>query len=452
MTPPGGTGTGPGQAADMIDLPHACRGRYQPGIMTTSSPPPDRAPAGDAVHRRADRRAWLAPGVAGFVGILLVAAALRSPITGVGPLLATIRADVGLSATGAGVLSMLPLLAFAAVAPLTPAVGRRLGVERALGGALVVLVGGMLLRSTPGTLPLFAGTVVIGAAIGLVNVLLSGLVKRDYPDRVALVTGVYTTVMATFAMLASGLAVPVADTAPGGWRTSLVVWVVVAAVAAVPWLRRPSTRPGASPSLPPATPAAGGPTLWRSPLAWQLTVFFGLQSAGFYIAISWLATILHSRGMGMAAAGWHVALMQTAGLLASAATPAIVRRRPDQSLFATGAAVLGVISYLGLLAAPGFALGWSVTVGLSQGASITLALSFFALRARDAHQAAALSGMGQSVGYLVSASGPLLFGVLYDQTGGWTAPLLFVATLVAAQAMLAFGAGRARHVGGGRGE
>lgn len=381
-----------------------------------------------------------------FVAVMLVAATMRAPITAVGPLLETIRTGAGLSATGAGVLSMLPLLAFAAVSPLTPAVGRRLGLERALGSALVLLVLGILVRSAPGTVALFTGTVLIGIAIGLINVLLSGLVKRDYPDRVALLTGVYTTVMGAFAMLASGLAVPVAGAAPGGWRASLAVWVVLAAVAAVPWFLPPA-RPRSAPQ-PPGSGRAAGAGHWRSPLAWQLTAFFGLQSLGFYVAISWLATILHSQGASMAGAGWHVALMLLTGLLASAASPVIVRRLPDQRLFTSGAAVLGAVSYLGFVLAPGFALVWSATVGLSQGVGITMALSFFALRARDARQAAALSGMGQSVGYVVAASGPLMFGVLRDSTGGWTVPLLVVAALIAVQAVVALGAGRTRHVGG----
>lgn len=410
--------------------------------MTTASSPPGQAATGDRRDRRS-RRVWLAPGLVGFVGLVLAAASMRSPITGVGPLLETIRADVGLSATGAGVLSMLPLLGFAAVSPLTPAVGRRFGLERSLGGALVLLVAGTLVRSVPSTVALFTGTVVMGLAIGLINVLLSGLVKRDYPDRVALLTGVYTTVMGTFAMLASGLAVPVANAVAGSWRTSLGVWVALAAVAAVPWLLRSARSPATGP--PPV--AVGGAGVWRSGLAWQLTVYFGLQSAGFYVSLSWLAAILHAEGMGMAAAGWHVALMQTTGLFASAAVPAIVPRFRDQRALAAGVAVLGVFSYLGLLVVPGFALGWSAALGVSQGASITLALLFFALRARDAHQAAALSGMGQSVGYVVSASGPLLFGVLHDRTGGWTVPLVFVIALVAAQAVMALAAGRDRRLG-----
>lgn len=449
--------------------------------MPATSPFPERASAARGAPRRPGRRtsparpaaSGLAPAVVTIVGILLVAAAMRAPITSVGPLLETIRADVGLSATSGGALSMLPLLAFAGVSPLAPALARRLGLERALGTALVLLVVGTLLRSGPGTAALFGGTVLIGVGIGLINVLLSGLVKRDFPHRVAALTGVYTTVMSGFAMIASGLAVPVATVAPGGWRTSLAVWVGFAAVGAAVWLRRPAGQ-GTPPAVPattagaaagagtggpgtagmgtpggaPATAGAGRPprSVWRSGLAWQLTLFFGLQSMGFYAAITWLAAILHSRGMSMATAGWYVALMQLTGLVTSAATPLLMRRRPDQRLLAAGAALLGMASYLALVVAPGPALLWSATLGLGQGASVTLALSFFALRARDPAQAAALSGMAQSLGYVLASLGPLVFGALHDLTGDWTVPLLLISGLIGLQGVVALGAGRDRYV------
>jgi CP family cyanate transporter-like MFS transporter len=375
-----------------------------------------------------------------IVGIVLMAACMRGPITSVGPVLETIRADTGLSAVGAGVLSMLPLLAFAAVSPVAPGFSRWLGLERSLGAALGVLAAGLAIRSIPGTPTLFAGTALLGVGIGLINVLLSALIKRDYSDRAPALTGLYTTVMGALAMIGSGIAVPVADHAPGGWRTSLGLWVIFAVVALVAWL--PRLRTGSNPTT---ESSANGP-LRRSSLAWQLTAFMGLQSLGFYVSVSWLPTILHAHGTSLASAGWHVALMQFTGLLASAASPLVIRRMPDQRPLGAGAAVLGVLSFLGFVVAPNLSWLWSATVGLSQGVGITLALSFFALRARDARQAAALSGMGQSLGYLLAALGPLLFGVLHDATGGWGTPLVILAALIGVQAVVALGAGRARQL------
>ena len=407
---------------------------------------PQVASVGDpARKRRGTGGKWSMSASLALVGIVLAAATMRGPLTSVGPVLETIRSQTGLSPTGVGVLSMLHLLAFAAVSPIAPAVGRRIGLERAIGVSLAVLVAGITLRSGPQTAMLFAGTALIGIAIGMMNVLLSGLIKRDYPNRVTMLTGLYTTVMGAFAMIGSGIAVPLAEAAPGGWRTSLVVWVALAAIALVAWLLR-APRQSSVPGAVMGQPGAAGRGHWSSPLAWQLTAYFGLQSLGFYVAVSWLPTILQHRGVEATTAGWHVALMLLTGLLASAASPFIVRRLPDQRLFAFSAAVLGVLSYTGLVIAPELSLVWSATVGLSQGAGITLALSFFALRARDAQQAAKLSGMGQSLGYLLAAFGPLLFGVLRDRTGDWEIPLVVLAALIATQAVMALGAGRARRI------
>src|SRR2546423_2614500 len=220
----------------------------------------------------------LAPAGLAIGGIVLMAATMRGPITSVGPLLDTIRADTGLSSAGAGVLSMLPLLAFAAVSPLAPGLAARTGLERSLGAALVTLAIGLALRSIPGGAMLFAGTALLGVGIGLINVLLSALIKRDYPDRAPALTGLYTTTMGALAMTGSGIAVPVADHAPGGWRTSLGLWVIVALIALAAWLPR-LREAGARPR----TEQPNSQALRRNGLPWQLTALMGLQSLCLYV-------------------------------------------------------------------------------------------------------------------------------------------------------------------------
>ncbi len=378
--------------------------------------------------------------ISAILAIALMATTMRGTFTSVGPLLETIRSDTALSTAGAGALGMLPLLAFAAISPLAPTLSRRIGLERALALALAGIAVGVAVRSTPGVVLLFAGTALIGTGIGIVNVLLSGLIKRDYPASAPALTSLYTTSMGAFAMIGSGIAVPIADAAPGGWRTSLGLWAVVALIALAAWIPRVRhPRQGHDTANRTRTP-------WKSPLAWQLTAFMGLQSLGFYVSVSWLPTILHTHDVSPTSAGWHLALMQMTGLLASAASASIVRRLPDQRIFAAAAAILGVASFLGFVVAPDLGILWSATVGLSQGVGVTLALSFFALRAKDADQAAALSGMGQSIGYLFAALGPLLFGVLHDATGGWSIPLIILSGLITVQAIVGLGAGRVRFV------
>ncbi len=381
--------------------------------------------------------------------ILLLASNLRAAITSVGPLVGEIRDDTGISHGLAGLITTLPLLAFAALSSLAPRLARRFGIERTLLASMVVLVVGILLRSSGPLALLFGGTALLGMAIAAGNVLLPGLVKRDLPNRTGWMTGLYSGAMGVMATVAVAVAVPVADRAGLGWRGSLACWAAPAAVAALVWVplarRRSQPRSGAAG----ATPAGGGPgadgpprsartgaSLWRSGLAWQVTVFMGLQSLVFYSTIAWLAEILRDRGLSASAAGWLVSVAQFAGLLTSLAAPPIATRRKSQRVHATGAALLSLAGYSGLLVSGHSLLPlWCVLIGLGQGALFSLALTMFALRAPDVRHAAELSGMAQSVGYLLAASGPTVLGMLHDRTGAWTVPL---ATLAATTVVILF--------------
>lgn len=375
-----------------------------------------------------------------LAGILLVAANLRAPITAVGPLLGDIREGVGLSAGAAGLLTAVPLLAFAGLSPLAPGLARRLGVERVLLGALALLAAGISLRSTylPGAL--FAGTLAVGLAIALGNVLLPGLVKRDLPGRAGLVTGLYTATMSSVAALASGVSVPAAEVV--GWRGALALWAAPAGVAALLWVSR--LRSG-TPEAGSARRTAARSGLWRSPLAWQVTAFMGLQSVIFYVTITWLPAILLEQGLGAARAGWMLSLMQFVAIPAALLAPVIAERAPSQRFALVGAAGLSGAGILGLLVFAG-ALPWVILLGLGQGSCISLALTLFALRAPDAGRSAELSSMAQTFGYLLAAAGPPLFGLIRDRSGSWTLPLLALLVIAALLAASGVGAGRRARV------
>jgi len=368
-------------------------------------------------------------------GIVLMAVTLRAPITGVGPLLDTIRHDTGMSGAVAGVLTTLPVLAFAAASPVAPALARWIGIERSLFLALLGLLAGVLLRWIPDLPALFGGTVLLGAGIALANVLLPSLVKRDFPYRVGAITSLYAATMNVGAATSSGIAVPVAGIAPGGWRTAVGCWGLLVVIALLVW----------SPQLRRHTVATEprAPMPWRSPLAWSVTLFMGLQSFAFYVVVSWLPTILHSHGTSTTAAGWELFAFQVIALASVLGMPALIRRLPDQRWLAAGWSLVSVVSFAGLLVAPGIAIVWVLLGGLASGASLVLALSFFGLRAGGAAQAAALSGMAQSVGYLIAACGPVLCGSLHDATGGWRLPLLILVLLGVGQLLLGYRAGRA---------
>lgn len=378
-----------------------------------------------------------------LAGILLIAANLRAAITSVGPVVEDIRGDLDIGGATASVLISLPLVAFAVISPLAPALARRIGVERALGAALVLLATATVVRSLPSAVALWTGTAFLGIAVAVINVVLPSLVKREYPGRIGQVTGLYSSVQGAAAALASGLAVPLAGTTQHGWRLALGIWAglgLVALAVFLPQLRRRSIPPA------PGSPLAGGAhrSPWTSALGWQVTVFMGSQSTIYFTLITWWPSVERAHGVSAAAAGWHLFAMQVAGLLANLATARLIPRRPDQRLLILGATALFVIAIVGQLTLPEASLLWIVIAGAAGGACIVLALSLFGLRTHDHHQAAALSGMAQSVGYAMAAGGPVLLGALHDSTGSWTAPLLVLLAVLVVQAATGLPAGRAR--------
>jgi CP family cyanate transporter-like MFS transporter len=377
-----------------------------------------------------NRRAYL-------IALLLIAANLRPSLTGVGPLLKTIQDDLALSATAAGLLGSLPVLIFAAFAPLAR-LARRLGGERMLLAGLLVLVIGLLVRSEGHVATLFAGTVILSIGLASTNVLLPVLIKQHYPERVPALTTAYATTMGFVAALASGIAVPLARWLPGGWQSSLASWALLAIVGIVFWL--PNARAPTMKAAPPASAAIHPP--WRSFVGWQVTAFMGLQSTVFYVAISWFPAILRDHGFSASAAGWLLTLYQVAALLAGLAVPTLIRRFKDQRGLAFCAGILGGLSVLGILIAPEQALIWMTLLGCASGPSLILALSFMGLRARTQESAAALSLMAQGIGYLIAACGPVLFGLIHDHTGGWKLALAGVIAVTVAQGLSGLGAGR----------
>lgn len=385
-----------------------------------------------------------APPVLVAAGCLLIASNLRPAVTTVGPLIDGIRADTGMSAAVAGLLTALPLLVFAAVSPLAPRWARRIGIERTLLAAMVVLAAGLLLRSAGPVVAVFAGTLVLGGAIAAGNVLLPGLVKQDFPQRAGLMTALYVTAMSGMAGLASGVAVPLADGAGLGWRGSLAAWALPAAIAAAVWL--PVARRARS--VPAGAGPAALPRLRRSVVAWQVTLFMGLQSLLFHTLNTWLPALLVDDGMSEATAGWMLGALQIVSLAATMVVPILAGRRPDQRLLvlvSTGSSLLGLaaLAAFGASAAP-----LSVALlGLGTGACFSLALTFFVVRAADARVTGALSGMAQSFGYLLAATGPLLVGLLHDVTGSWEPGIATLAATTGGAMLFGFGAARDVRVG-----
>lgn len=378
-----------------------------------------------------------------LTGILLIAANLRAPITGVAPVLEMIRDATGLGTAGAGTLTTLPLLAFAIASPFCVLLGREYGLERSLFVALILVTGGVVLRSLGPVWSLFLGTGIIGVGIAIGNVLLPSLLKRDFPNRIAALTSAYALTAGVVAALASAAAVPIATLPGSGWNWALGAFLLVPLLALVVWSPQLASRSAPAPGT--ATPPHGG-RIWRSALAWQVTVFFGLNSLVYYVTVTWLPAILTDAGYSPASAGSLHGLSQLATAVPGMILGPLVGRLKDQKALAAGTAVLTALSLLGILLLPHWALLWAALFGFGSGGTFILALAFISLRAASVQQAAALSGMAQTVGYTIAAAAPPLGGVLHDTSGGWLVPLTACVALCGVMAAFGYRAGRDLHI------
>lgn len=375
------------------------------------------------------------------LGILLIAANLRGPITGIAPLLGMIQETTGIGTAQIGALTTLPLLAFAVMSPFAVLLARAWGIERSLFAALLLIAAGVAVRSLGPVWCLFAGTTVIGVGVAIGNVLLPGLIKRDFPDRIGEMTSAYALTAGLAAAAASALAVPAAGGSSEGWPLALAGFVVVPLAAAVVWL--PQLRNHTAPSG--AATAASG-QIWRSALAWQVTFFVGLVSLVYYVVAAWLPAILVESGYSEEAAGSLHGVSQAATAVSGLVFGPIIGRMKDQRPAAVGVSALTALSLAGLWLVPQWALVWTALFGFGMGSAFIFGLSFVSLRAPHAQQAAALSGMAQCVGYSLAAAGPPLAGLAHDYTGSWALPLGLC--IAGALLMCLFGqlAGRARHI------
>lgn len=376
-----------------------------------------------------------------IAAILLVAMNLRVPFTGGAPVLPWIQHDFGLNTTAVGLLTSLPLFAFAAFSPFGASIAVRFGLERTVFGALALIAAGVLIRSGGNTWLLYGGTVLIGAGIALGNVLLPSLIKRDFSANVVSMTGAYSITMGAAGAIGSAAVIPM--TQAWGWRVALAMFIIVPLVALLAWLPQWKKHGKAGSSI---RHQGAGVAVWRSPLAWQVTLFMGLNAMPFYIAVSWLPTILMEHGTSAAAAGSLHGTLQLATAVPGLLMAAVLRRMKDQRAAAVIASLMSAVSMLGLMLAPSLALLWSVVLGFGCGASMILGLTFIGLRTSNAKDAAALSGMSQCVGYLMAAAGPMLLGAVHDVTKGWFMPLLLAAVIGVLGAWSGLLAGRNRHL------
>lgn len=399
--------------------------------------------------------------------IFLVALNLRPAIVAVGPLLSSIGATFGWGESIQGLLGSLPLLAFALFSMIVGALTAKLDSNKVLLWALIALAGGCIVRSLSGECMVWLGTLVIGASIAVGNVLAPAIVKRDFIDNVSFATGAYSACVTAGSALA-GLTASAAADALGGWQPALAFWAIPALLAAFLWLLRTkpvknadSIRTDGKSSVAEThleqqlestedprpiseNTEAESPlhALLKRPSTWLVTLFMGLQSAAFYTFCNWLPSIAGAAGFSSGEAGVHLFIFQALGIVSGLLIPRFMYLRGNQVCAGLLASAPLLVAALGWLLSPHLSLLWSIFGGMGQGASLVVALTLISLRGRTHAETVALSGFAQSLGYLLAACGPFVFGALTETTQGFEAPLVFMAALATAQCALSFFAGR----------
>ncbi|WP_164999537.1 MFS transporter [Salinicola tamaricis] len=378
-------------------------------------------------------------GLLTLVALLLVALNLRPALTSVSPVLGSIAEALSLSPSVQGILTTLPVLFLGLAAPLAPRLVRRLGPERSVFLALLVLGVALAARPYVGALGLLLGSALAGGCIGVIGVLLPGIVKRDFPERVSIMTGLYTVALNLGASAAAGTTEPLRQALGADWQGALAFWLLPAVLAALLWL--PQLRGSAATRV----AARTGARLRHDPLAWQVSLVHGaavvarlyrLRLAADTIAGSW-------PGAGHRGAGASVSiLLQVTTALAA---PWIGSRMKDQRAVLVAVMGLTLTGLMGLYAPIGGIWVWVVILGLGQGGTFSMALTLLALRAPDALTAASLSAMAQGIGYTLAALGPLMVGLLHD-CGGWNAVGGLLVAIALGAMVAALGAGRDRQV------
>ncbi|MFP4922035.1 CynX/NimT family MFS transporter [Staphylococcus coagulans] len=383
------------------------------------------------MEQQTNRINWLL-----FIGIMLIAANLRAPITSVGVVLPTIKDTLNLTNTEVSFISIIPLLAFAVISSLVAKVSHRFGMERSLFFAIALIFIGVIIRSVTNVSLLYIGTILIGVGIAFGNVLAPGMIKSKFPMRIGIMTAYYTVVMNIFGALSSYGAAPLLKSF--NYNIALGLIGVVTMITLIVWtfqLRNHEQQV--------TVDTTDAVNVWKSPLAWQITLLMGGQSLIFYSLINWLPEFLLSYDIPVTYAGLYLSILQLAIIPLTFVTPLYATKLRSQVIPTAFTGALFTIGILILMFSPHLALVSLIIIGIALGIAFGLVNTFFSLRTESGLTAARLAGMSQAVGYLFACIGPLFFGILHDATGHWVFSLLIL--LLTAIAVMIIGARAGRN-------
>lgn len=382
-----------------------------------------------------------------LIGILFISFNLRAPITAVGSIIELIQAEYALSNAAAGFITTLPLLAFSVVSPFVANISSKIGHAKTMMMGLLFILIGEVVRSYTGVVGLFIGTAVIGIGIAIGNVIIPAIIKRYFSEKIGVITSIYTSGMCIFAAVGAGISVPLAEGIDLGWKNALFAWFILTLVTIFIWTPQVAKGQAEERTAPKHEHKS---SIWKSKLAWWVTLYMGTQSLLFYSLVAWLPTIVISKGMSDRFAGNMALMFQLLAIPATLLIPSLCDKYKDQRGLV---AITCTIYAAGMLC---FLLGHSpiaiviavLCMAIGMGGSISLSIAFISLRSPHPSRASELSGMSQSAGYLFAALGPIVTGLIFDLRSSWTIPLILFIVLIAFLAFCGTFAGRNKTVNG----
>lgn len=377
-----------------------------------------------------------------ILGIILISINLRTSIASVGPLIPFIREDLGISNGLAGFLTTLSLITFAIFSLFAPSLGKKLGHGKAIFLGILLLSVGVVIRVLGGIELLYFGTALTGIGIVTANVLMIPFFKARIPEQIGLMTALLSTGMSLFAAIASGVSVPLAVDLGLGWRGSLVSWVALMLLALLVWI--PQLRPQTTPQSGTVKQAKN---VWKSRLAWQVTLFMGAQSVMYFTMITWLPDMLIARGMSPVNAGIALSYMQLISLIGTFFAPNLLMRLKQQSGVVLIVGIGYLVGYGALFLTNELVTFAALTIiGIGSGASLSIAYTLISMRTAEDLTTAKLSGMVQSAGYVLAALGPLVFGISLDLFDNWNILIWFLLAMTIQFIAFGWPAGRDKKI------
>lgn len=378
-----------------------------------------------------------------LLGIIMIATNLRAPITSVGPLVGTITNSLNLTGAQAGLITTLPLIAFAIISPIAPKLARKFGTETTILGALILIILGLSIRYLPSISTLFLGTAILGCGIAVGNVLIPSIVKQEFQNQSGLVTGIYSVSMNLTGAIASGVSIPLIEKLGWTWNQAFSLWIILAALALLAWLPQLKNKK----ATPEVNVVDTNNSIWHSSLAWSVSLFMGIQSFIFYVLVAWLPEMLISQGIPSSKSGGMLSLLQLTLLPTTFIIPIIAGKRPNQKSLVVISFALFTLGISGLMFSSLAVISLSIiAIGIAGGIAFSLSMMFFNLRTSTPKEAADLSGMAQSIGYILAAVGPFLFGLLHDLTNNWQSSLFLLIGMTIILLFVGLNAGSSKKV------